>query len=138
VTWTWFMNSCSFGINVNYFTLVMMQHAGIGEFIVWFEYCKKFKLLHISFGKNMIWSSILCERLRFSQPVIWKVVFDVVHCIEKQTKRKEKEKESNPSNEMKVNLSKKEHWWSTSWLKFTQMTLGLCMLKNIFLSHIRK
>jgi len=40
-----------------------------GEFLVWTKYCKKFKLLYIYFWKNMIWSSILCERLRFSQPI---------------------------------------------------------------------
>ena len=27
--------------------------------------------------------------------------------------------------------------WSTSWLKCTQMTLGISMLKNIFLLHVK-
>ena len=39
----------------------------------------------------MIWSSILCERLKFSQHIIWKVVFDVVRHIDK-------EKENNSSH----------------------------------------
>ena len=71
----------------------------IGEFLDWTKYCKMFKLLYIYICKNIIWSPILCERLRWSQCVIWKIVFDVVPHI----KRPEKEKENNnPSCKMKV------------------------------------
>ena len=52
------------------------------------KYCKniikKLKLLYIYIWKNMIWSAILCEKSEFPQPVICKVVFDVVRHIERQ------------------------------------------------------
>ena len=36
------------------------------------------------FVKNVSWCSILCERLRLCQTVIWKIVFDVVSHIERK------------------------------------------------------
>ena len=74
---------------------------GIGEFLVWTKYCKKLKLLYIYLWKHIIWSSILCERLRFSQPVIWKVVFQIIVCHIERHKNI-----SNMSHEMKVDLPK--------------------------------
>ena len=69
------------------------------RFLVWTIYCKNFKLLYIYFWKNMIWSWILYERLRFSQLVIWKVVLTLSVTL-KGTKK------SKPSHEMKVHPSK--------------------------------
>ena len=59
---------------------------GVGEFLVWTRYCKKFKLLDIYILKeyDLIFNILL--KLRFSQPVIWKMVFDVVCHIERQKK----------------------------------------------------
>ena len=49
----------------------------------------------------MIWSLILCEILRVSQPVIWELVFEVARCIERQIK-------NNLSIQMKVDLEKRK------------------------------
>ena len=44
---------------------------GIGGFLVWMKYYKKFKLFSIHLWKNVIWDSILCERIGISQTIIW-------------------------------------------------------------------
>jgi hypothetical protein len=59
---------------------------GIRDLLDRTKYCMKFKLLYNYSERNMIWCSILCERLRFSQRITWKVLFDVVHHIERQKK----------------------------------------------------
>ena len=82
--------------------LWVIATQGIKEFLSWTRYCKKYKLPNIYFWKNMIWSSIVCERLRFSQHVIWKVVFNIICHMWKV-------KEKQPIRWNEEGPTKKEH-----------------------------
>ena len=88
-----------YGLEEN--TWVMAQHEESENSDIDLHIVKNLKLPYIHLRNDVIWSSILCKNLRSSRPVIWKLVVDVVHHIERH------EKETQSSNEMKVGLSKR-------------------------------
>ena len=62
---------------------VLAQHEELESSWFVLNIVRSSKFLKFKFLKNMIWPSILCERLRIFQPIICKVVPEIVHHIEK-------------------------------------------------------